>query len=52
MGSIPGCADSLEDTGPRHGLVARGSLAAHLALGMVVLTVYVRLTGGLKEVDE
>jgi MFS family permease len=27
-------------------------LAAHLALGMVVLAVYVRLTGGFKEVDE
>jgi MFS family permease len=27
-------------------------LAAHLALGMFVLAVYVRLTGGFKEVDE
>jgi MFS family permease len=27
-------------------------LAAHLALGMVVLAVYVRLTGGFREVDE
>ena len=27
-------------------------LAAHLAVGMIVLAIYVRLTGGFKEVDE